>query len=522
MTSQFAAAPVLDFGPGDSGPKGLHDRWRLHLLWPAWEFRVLAPTTPNRKVNLFERAALGLCRAGVAEAAEVAKLLGFDTELAARVLHELHLKSLIDASGVLTKEGRAVLDGLDIPSEDEYAVGHVFRDAISGDLFPRIVPSKDRNDALAPAEVDDRGAIRIRRGPTGTSKLLRPFAIYPESAQRPSPLDPDEVLDASRFHRRALKSYNKNRGRGTSEGDTADDTDGVRTLSDAERERRQMQVKKIALMNDAPRPVWLYTLVHHTADAPSNPDAWTACDPFGLGDSPALLRRIHKLAQSLPPLRERIDEKTGALAQRHRDEARALDEVRHALATQAVVERLGADVPEAVMTHLRLMEVYLEMGRSGSAFLFRSAVAEAQSAAEALFGIILREANAGLIRDTLSSLSRKGRTEFMNEAAAQVGFGTPLPDAITIQSPGKAACRGKGASLRAYVAAALCDANLTEGHPLRKAAASEPSLISDLDALAEVRNEKGGHASPIPPSEHEADASAQTVYRACELLLPLL
>ena len=483
---------------------------------------MLAPTTRNREVNLFERATLGLCRAGVAEAAEVARLLGFDTELAARVLHELYLKRLIDTSGVLTKGGRDVLDDLDVPGEDEYAVGHVFRDAISGDLFPRVVPTKDRNDALTPAEVDDRGKIRIRRGPTGTSKLFRPFAIAPESAQPPSPLDPDEVLDASRFHRRALKSYNKNRGRRTSEGDAADDTDEVRTMSDAERERRQIQVGKIALMSNAPQPVWLYTLVHHTADAPSYPDAWTACDPFGIGDSSFLLRRIHKLATTLPPLRERIDEKTGVLAQRHRDEARALDEVRHTLAVQAVVERLGADVPEVVMTHLRLMEVYLEMGRTGSPFLLRSVLAEAQSAAEALFGILLREADAGLIRDTLRSLSRKGRAEFMNEAAAQVGFDTPLPDAITIQTPGKSACGGQGASLRAYVAAALCDANLTEGHPLRQAAASEPSLISDLDTLAEVRNEKGGHASPVPPSQDEANAAAQTVYRACALLLPLL
>ena len=525
MHPPFSSAPVLDFRPGAAVPPGVSDRWRLSLLWPAWAYRVLAPVTRERTVNLFERTTLALCRAGASEATEIAALLGFDVELAARVLHDLERKDLTDELGVPTAKGRDTLSELDTPSEEDYEAGYVFRDPQSGSLFPRIVPADDYHRALTDSQVDDQGIIRIRRGAVGHGKLFRPFAVYPDSSAPPLSLSPDEVLDASRLHGRALKSHRKKqeqRQSTTEEGTTvAVAPDEVVTLSDAEREQRQMDVKKVALIDDAPQPVWLYTVAHHTAAAPAHPDAWTACDPFGLGDSPSLLRRLRERAATLPPLQERIAERTGEARQQRQNDARDLDELRRELAAQAVAERLGTEVPETVMTHLRLMETYLDMGETGSPFHLRGAVTEAQSAAEALFQILLRGTNAYRVHKTNKALSREGRIAFVNDIAAEAGFKTPLPEGVSVQSLPLEKCRGHRGSLRAYVSAALYDAHFSQGHPLRRAAVSDPTLIDRLDMVAAIRNEKGGHAGS-PPTLAEATAAAHDVYQACEVILPLL
>lgn len=514
LSPPFASAPVLDFRPQGSESSGAGYRWKISLLWPAWEYRVLAPAPRETTVNLFERAALGLCRAGVIGAPEVAALLGFDVELAARVLHDLRLKQLVDEFGVPTEKGRDTLNDLDVVNDSSYHVSYLYRDPHSGFLFPRVIPAQDRNRALAAVEVNDKGHIAMLTGSVGKRKSVRAFAVPPESLAVLAPT-PDEVLDASILHGRARKSRRKASG-------TDDDAEEQTvTLSEAEAEKRQLEVKRVDLIDDAPRPVWLYTYASQ-ASGSSGTDSWTVCDPFGIGDSPALLRRVRDRAASFPALKKRIDDKTGKSSLDDLKKDRLRDEVRAREAAQAVADALGTDVPESVGSHLRWMEAHLAAGQVGAAYHLRSALAEAQSAAEALFQVLLRGSDARAVSAALEAVSGRGRISLLNQIAQEVGFSTPLPNKTSGQSPNRQTCRGQKGSLRGYVAAAICASGLSIGHPLRTAAKTEPDLIAVLDDIAEVRNAKGGHAGSDAPTVAEARAVADCAYRACTVLLPLL
>ena len=52
-------------------------RWsqRKYLLYPVRMYRVVAPRVSSHKVNILEKAVLGMCRAGITEAAKLSVLL---------------------------------------------------------------------------------------------------------------------------------------------------------------------------------------------------------------------------------------------------------------------------------------------------------------------------------------------------------------------------------------------------------------------------------------------------------------
>lgn len=62
MASSFRRDdPILHFGPRLSAEL----RWsqRRYLLWPALMYRVVAPEVRERKLNVIQKAVLGMCRA---------------------------------------------------------------------------------------------------------------------------------------------------------------------------------------------------------------------------------------------------------------------------------------------------------------------------------------------------------------------------------------------------------------------------------------------------------------------------
>ena len=66
MASEFSpSTEVLYFRPR------AHARWRpprKYLLWPAWVYRVVAPMPRPRRLNVLEKAMIGLARAGIRRA----------------------------------------------------------------------------------------------------------------------------------------------------------------------------------------------------------------------------------------------------------------------------------------------------------------------------------------------------------------------------------------------------------------------------------------------------------------------
>ena len=63
--------PILYYDPKSRG------KWRdrRFFLYPAWMYRVVAPRTSYNKLNILEKAVLGLANAGVQSAEQIGKHL---------------------------------------------------------------------------------------------------------------------------------------------------------------------------------------------------------------------------------------------------------------------------------------------------------------------------------------------------------------------------------------------------------------------------------------------------------------
>src|SRR5215468_2310027 len=69
---------------------------RICVLWPAWTYRVIAPALQERGLDLFERAVLALCRAGVRQPDRIGGLLGLDPRLCAHIVDRAQATGLLD------------------------------------------------------------------------------------------------------------------------------------------------------------------------------------------------------------------------------------------------------------------------------------------------------------------------------------------------------------------------------------------------------------------------------------------
>src|SRR5258708_40335516 len=87
--------PVLHYRPR------AHARfeYRENLLWPVYVYRVLAPRVRENKLDLFEKAVLGLSQAGETRPEEIARLLCVHLELAKFIQDRLLERGLVGGDG---------------------------------------------------------------------------------------------------------------------------------------------------------------------------------------------------------------------------------------------------------------------------------------------------------------------------------------------------------------------------------------------------------------------------------------
>lgn len=83
-----------------------HQRWlnREYILFPAYYYRVLAPRVSSRKLNILEKAVLGICRIGAFTAQEIGEKLDIGGDLSALIISELQYNNFIDHQGLITKK----------------------------------------------------------------------------------------------------------------------------------------------------------------------------------------------------------------------------------------------------------------------------------------------------------------------------------------------------------------------------------------------------------------------------------
>jgi hypothetical protein len=486
-------------------------RWsqRRFVLWPLLMYRVVAPEVRERQLNVIQKAVLGMCRAGTTSTTRIGDRLKLHPDLAEVVYFELQQQGVLGRDGLPTQKGRDLFDEETLESH-KMVTGHVFQDPWGGDLWPRFVERLD----YVELQPNPSGFPDLVLGSKGKPRRERAFMYLPgELAQPPAP-QASEILRAARRHRSAL--------RGAHSLEAADDGDDLRPRAGG------VSVERVSLVDDHPTPVFITSFVY-LPEAGDLAGEWHACDPFGLGASPALRRAIDREMQTSRHLRGVVENMIGrSLDAQIEDQRRWNAEVR----AQAIL-----DVEAALSVNARNLPQYsdlvdleyahVEAGLLGDAcpeHKLRDLLGAARRVLESTFRAI---ADRHPPRDVWRRVYARGvpvedRDYYgrVYEASAQaVGFRVPLPAALAGVKPNqvKAAGYRDGWRLRAAIVAAVLAARDDRSHPLRRAAAQEPELLSQLDAVATAAGE-AVHAGDAELTLQSVLPVIASVHRAVGLL----
>lgn len=475
-------APVLRLNYG----KDPNARW---VLWPVFAWRVVAPVPKERKLNLFQRAALGLARAKVTAIVDVADRLLIAPDLAALVVMELQGMGLIDYSGEPTARGLKMLDDIEDEPPDEMQVGHVLTDPFTGKVWPRFLTG---DLPIADVELNEDGWPVLLSGSAGDPWKDRTFSVLPSGRDgvvmaRPTARD---VLRAARRHRRQ------------------------RDYDDVEDDREVPRLQRVSFVDDRPQPYLLALRVHR-----HDSGDWMVDDPFGHGEAIDLRARLEERLDSHSGMRAWLAPLVGS------DPTSSTLGHLQAEATWKVEERLTLAVRQfdAVRERLVSMHRALLEAESQDAPLDKwdDVLVKAQRAVErALHTVYRNHRDAGPpLFAKLAYSDKEFNRRLLDAMAADLGFHAPLPPTLSSVRRGKVqyAERGGGGSLRPLVVLGLLCADRNEGHPFRRAGHSAPDLLHRLDELATARDRAAHDGATTWPQK--VQRHVDTAYAAVETLI---
>ncbi|MCB9609590.1 MAG: hypothetical protein H6716_23565 [Polyangiaceae bacterium] len=476
--------PVLRLNYGKD-PKA---RW---VLWPIFAWRVVAPVPKERKLNHFQRAVLGLARAGVVRSGDAGDRLLIHPELAGLVALELQQIGLLDHAGVPTKRGLDWLEDVEEEPLDEVQVGHVLSDAFSGKLWPRFLTG---DMPVADLELDDRGWPVLLSGSAGDPWKDKTFSMLPTGRDtvvmmRPGPRD---VLRVARLHRRQRQYHH----------DEIDD------------DRDVPRLQRVSFVDDSPQALLLALRVrrHDSGD-------WMVDDPFGHGEAVDLRARLEERLDSHNGLRPWLAPLIGS-----DPEAPTLGHLQ-AEAIWKVEERLTIAIRQHEATQERLvaMQRALLEAQSCDAPLDKwdDVLVKAQRAVERALRVVYERYRSSPppLFHKLAESNKAFNRDLLDAIAADLSFQSPLPETLSSVRRGKvqyAEDRG-GGSLRPLVILGLLCADRDDEHPLCRAAAASPDLLHRLDELATARDRAAHDGAKTWPDKVERHVD--TAYAAVEALL---
>jgi hypothetical protein len=466
-------------------------RW---LLWPVWAWRVVAPHPRPRKLNLFQKAVLSLCRAGKTRAEDIGAALFIGTELAARVLVELDGNGWLDLRGDLTKKGRLALEDEEHEPLEEQTVGWAFTDPFTGEVWPRFHAGE-----LPHADVESNAAghLVLVSGSVGNPQRDDAFDVLPRHGEAIVTHRPraEDIIKAVRLHRKQ-HAWEEN------EPEAAD----------------APHVRRVSFVSEAPTPYLL--AVRAWRDSRGD---WHMDDPFGIGDSPRLRRWVEERFDVQPGLRQRLA--VIASGDPESEDFKALTDK----AAWEVEERLTLAIRTRGVLFDRLVAMQrtlLEAGLDEAPVdKWDDVAVKAQRATERL----LQDICLAYPRHTRLSKSIEMNELLIQQIAADMGFQTPLPPSLVRVRAGKvehAAQAGSG-SLRPLLVLALLGTPGVAKHPLAHAAKQAPDLLHRLDALATIRDKAAHEATEqqrptLAPRRwpERIQECVETVYLAVRNLLP--
>lgn len=497
---------------------------RQWLLWPTWAYRVLVPQPKPERLNLFQRSVLSLCRAGIVHAGEIAQRLDFDKELAAYILDQLGSMGLLDRHKQLTERANQLL--AEEPDDQvEPVVGYVFADPFAKELWPRF-----QRGVLPYAEGEIRGRFAtIEQGTVGNPRRVKLGVVWlPKGACPPPSPHPRDILRACSMGIRAEVAYK--RAMGTDNGDS--DGLNVDTL--------KRHLNHVVFVDTAPEPMFLTTFVFVPKDV-SRASLWQVCDPFGLGTSHLLRKRIEELAsassQAGATLKGAIERATGMGFAVEDVDVLDLVRARNQEAAEAVNRKAGFDQTLCPEVYERLVQMENEHLEAGSGDVSGKAWDEQQRRLKAMVRRayeVLEECLAYAVKTfPASDIGRPlgGTLEdngvLLAQIARQIGFEADPGDPCFERflriggGPVKGVVEYEQCELVALLAAALLVAHHRSEHPLRRCAAEFPKLIVFLNQLKRMRDRSSHHTQTQDGlAREEVLGFRKDTYRVARLLLP--
>ncbi|MEC4815056.1 MAG: hypothetical protein SAK29_17515 [Scytonema sp. PMC 1069.18] len=493
--------PILYFNPRSS------TRWskRQYLLLPAWSYRVVAPRVHQRDVNILEKAVLGMCHVGAFSAVEIGEILDIGSDLAGLVIQQLSDNNFINNHGLLTEEGLKLLEQETWITQDIVA-GFIFQDPWTRELFPRFVERQEYMEV----QFNQNGYPDLVFGTTGKPDYRRAYMPLPvEDVVKAQP-STQEILKAVKQHDKALHY------RGYSE--EGEDDEEIWTSAQVP------NLKRISFVEEDPTPVWIATYIYLPENSLSA-TIWNVCDPFGLGDSPWLHRRLSRQIDnnlSFRGLKKIIQEMSGENREEGVINSGLTDFIRfvHNEAVMKVENKLTLEIRrwQSLFNNLVAMERnYIEADLLASSTnvvdKLDDVLVKAQKAVESLFLTIREIYSTDNSWKILSPSDREYNKNLLNKLADNLGFTTPLPKSLVDVKQGKvksAADYGEG-SLRSHLLAALLTTRHDNKHPLQLVAQNAPEMLARLDNLAELRD-KSSHFSNQQLTIQDVSLQISTVY----------
>lgn len=493
--------PVLDFGPrGHVDPGGWGDR--VYILWPVWKYQVVAPSPETRVINVFQKAMLGLCRAGVRTATDAARDLELDPQLAAFIANELQERGLVDTRWAPTAEGLEILEA-ESYTAGELKTGFVFRDAFSGALWPRYVERL----GYAAIEGSVPGDRSLLFGAKGDRFRVAPVEVLPSGEEPPPAPTAPQVVEAALSHRRAA-----NRRLAVAH---IDGGEGGPSAAPPE------LVRRVFVSREPPELVALVTFAYCPSTG-GRPGEWFVADPFGLGAGPSIRAGVEARLAANARLRQRIERLVGSdLAKGADDLARFRDDARRA-ARERVVAALTADACSgSAYDHLVDMEFHRvqaeALGGRSDESENRYAALAARMALEGAFADLKRQFPLTGIWKLVAPYGQRADRALTERVYADIAgrLGLRLPTAFQRIPVGqlRSVCDYDDAwRLRPAAMAATLAASCREDHPMRGAALARPTLLEDVDFIADVAGDVVHHGPASAAATATGDQIAERTY----------
>lgn len=436
-------------------------------MWPVYVYRITYPAVSAQKLNLFQRAVLGLTRAGCQNPQEMSQLLGLHHEMVLLILAQCNSRGWIDGRGQPTESGIALLEE-DEDRNLDLRTGLLFRDAISNTFWPRIVSDLEEIEPLP--ESGERPIFRFNRS-SGYS--VKPFQLR-HNPNAHYQIDNREILEAYRNYR--LDYFN------------------ARQLYGSDSLPEQVQAHGIQLMEESPEPMYVLTWL---AEDSLGEKPWHLSDPFDLRQNVPWLEETFS---NLLPGNTVLTKKLARVVGEPEPEAQTVEawmrSMEHSIDSELLVEHAWASRETLVARHYTALKRRLMLIEQGlGKYELDSTLTDAQKLCEAVCQWLIKN-----YKPEMGILPRvKSHNRDLNAAILEsLGL-----NAITKKSSDILAgqslysvCRvleGRNESLKAMLFAALLSTHNRMDHPIRRISPDDLDLDQMLE-LADLRN-KATHAS---------------------------